>query len=524
MYGVYLYGPSGSGKSTVGRLLAGQLNLPFYDLDELISDNAGMDIPQIFALEGESGFRQRESEALERVALGGATVIALGGGALLRPENRRLAEESGQVVCLSADSEILAGRLAKEAETRPLLSSTGQESEVGGDYRQRLQELLEKRSAHYASFGLKIDTSHLAPGEAAWETQVRLGRFYVTGMGAGYPVVAAPGGLAELGRRLLELGLGGPLALVSDTNVAPLHAQAVLDVLQGAGYMVKLVQIPAGEQHKNLKTLEYLWQGFLAAGIERGSTVLALGGGVVGDLAGFAAATFLRGVRWVVLPTSLLAMVDASLGGKTGMDLPQGKNLVGAFHPPALVLADPDTLATLPQSELRNGMAEVVKHGVIGDATLFEMCESGWNTVQANLVEIVRRGMAVKVHVIQIDPYEQGQRAALNLGHTLGHAIELASDFRLGHGEAVGIGMVAVARLAERRALAEAGLAQRIANALERLGLPIETPADLDRERVIAGIGVDKKRKGGKVRLAVPLRVGEVVVGVTLEEVGEILL
>jgi len=243
-----------------------------------------------------------------------------------------------------------------------------------------------------------------------------------------------------------------------------------------------------------------------------------LGGGVVGDLTGFAASAFLRGVAWVNLPTTLLAMVDSSLGGKTGVDLPQAKNLVGAFYPPRLVLADPSALHSLPDRELRGGLAEVIKHGVIGDEALFALCANGWQAVKENFDAIIRQGMAVKLKVIDEDPYERGLRQALNLGHTVGHGVELASDFRLSHGEAVSIGTVAEARLAESEGLAEEGLAAQIAAVLAGIGLPVATPADLSFERIIRAMQHDKKRAGGIVRFALPARVGEVRVGVIIED------
>jgi len=247
--------------------------------------------------------------------------------------------------------------------------------------------------------------------------------------------------------------------------------------------------------------------------------VLALGGGVVGDLTGFAAATWLRGVRWVGLPTTLLAMADSSLGGKTGADLPQGKNLIGAFHPPALVLADTETLATLPDEEFRAGLAEVVKHGLLADPELFDLCAEGFDQLRADVAgEFVSRAMSVKIRTIQQDPYEKGIRAALNLGHTIGHGIEKASGFALRHGEAVAIGMVAEARVAERMGLAHKGLAELIVDVLKGIGLPTEIPANLDRRRVLEAIQLDKKRAGGVVRFALPIRIGEVRTGVAVEE------
>jgi 3-dehydroquinate synthase len=435
-------------------------------------------------------------------------VVALGGGALLDPENRARAEAAGPVLCLSAPFDAIIARLEAGQSQRPLLD---------GDTQSRLWRLLEQRAAHYASFPLQLDTGDLTLSDAAWGAQARLGMFHVSGMGKGYDLRVAEGGLDSLGAMLHARQIKGPLALVTDQNVADIYLERALAVLQGEGYAVHPVIIPPGEQHKNIFTINRLWEAFLAGGLERSSTVIALGGGVVGDLAGFAAASYLRGVPWVVVPTSLLAMVDASLGGKTGADLPQGKNLIGAFHPPSLVLADPQILASLPEVELRNGLAEVVKHGVIADPLLFDLCSRGWQDVRSNLSEIVRRAIAVKVQVIQDDPYERGRRASLNLGHTLGHAIEAASDYQVKHGEAVAIGMLHAARLAEQAGLASSGLASSIADALRGLDLPTDLPPGLDRQRMIDAVGVDKKRSGGKVRWVLPTRIGEVRWGIELE-------
>jgi len=216
-------------------------------------------------------------------------------------------------------------------------------------------------------------------------------------------------------------------------------------------------------------------------------------------------------------------MVDASLGGKTGFDLPEGKNLVGAFHPPRLVLADPDALSTLPGRELRAGLAETVKHGVIADPELFDLCARGWDAVRARLPEVVRRGMAVKVKIIEEDPYEKGLRAALNLGHTIGHAVELVSGFSLLHGEAVAIGMVAEARLAERLTVAGRGLSEALAETLAALGLPVEIPKSMDRAQLIRAMKVDKKQAAGVVRFALPVKIGEVKIGVEVENLEDAL-
>jgi len=504
---IWVYGPPGSGKSSVGAEVARQLSLPFWDADEQIQSVSGASIPEIFSREGETGFRSRESRVIADLAAQPGGVIALGGGALLDRENRYLVESTGRVICLEAPFAILLERLEQQGDARPL---------VAGDLSARLEGLLTSRGEHYASFPLRLDAS--APAEqVAWDALVRLGAFHVRGMGNGYDVRVERGGVSKVGERLAARQLRGPVVLVSDEHVSAYYGVQVLASLKNAGYEASLLTIPPGESNKTIQTIQQMWDGFLAARMDRSSTVLALGGGVVGDMAGFAAATYLRGVNWSVLPTTLLAMADASLGGKTGIDLSTGKNLVGAFYPPRMVLADPDVLRTLPEAELRSGMAEVIKSGVIADAALFDMCSSGWQAVQVGLDEVVRRAMAVKISVIQADPYEKGPRAALNLGHTIGHAVELVSGYRLRHGEAVSIGMMAEARLAEMLGIAQVGLADQISAVLVGLALPVKIPAELDQQAVIGAIQVDKKRVAGKVRFALPVRIGEVRVGVEID-------
>ena len=347
-----------------------------------------------------------------------------------------------------------------------------------------------------------------------------LAQFHISGMGTPYDALVVPGGLDSLGALLRERGFDGPVAIVTESNVGPIYAERAAASLRMAGYAASIVTFPAGEAHKTMESIQLIWAGMLEGGLDRRSTVVALGGGVTGDMAGFAAATFMRGIRWVGVPTSLLSMVDASLGGKTGIDLPQGKNLVGAFHPPALVVADPAVLASLPEAELRSGLAEVVKHGIISDPGLFALCAAGYDSVRSDWAAIVRRAMKVKVDVIEIDPYEKGIRAALNLGHTVGHAVELVSEFKLRHGEAIAIGTVVEARLAERLGLAESGLSEEIAVAFADLGLPTQIPPEFSREAILAAMRVDKKKASGIIQFALPVKIGEVKVGVAVEDLG----
>jgi len=510
---IFLYGPSGSGKSTVGKILAATLNLPFLDLDVEIESAIEQRISKFMTEQGEMAFRDAEYSMVRKVVEGDEKVIALGGGALLRDENRALVESVGQVILLGTDLHTLVTRLTHDENKRPLLA---------GELQEKLSALLESRREHYDSFPLLVDATQ-TPDEVAWGIQRLIGRYYLHSMGAPYDVVVREGGIDYLGEMFKVRNLSGPVFVISDMNIAPHYLNRVLNSLDSAGYKVSKMIIPAGEKHKNVETVISLWRGCLEAGLDRKSTIVALGGGVIGDMAGFAAATFMRGCNWVALPTTLLAMVDASVGGKTGFDLTEGKNLVGAFYPPRLVLADPEVLSTLPERELRAGFAEVVKHGFIADPELFDLCAQGWDAVNTRLPEVVRRGIAVKVKVIEEDPYEQGIRAALNLGHTVGHAVELASGFSLLHGEAVGIGMVAEARLAERLSMAGSGTSGALERTLTALGLPVEIPKNLDRNKIISAMKVDKKKKSGVIRFALPVKIGEVRVGVSVENLEEVI-
>ncbi len=523
---IYLYGPPGSGKSTIGRILAERLGMPFADIDTLIEEEAGCRIADIFADRGEALFRDMESAAIEATAGREPSVIALGGGALLRPQNRRFAEAHGCVLCFTAESRTLLDRVRKAPGQRPLANETGATTEAQSP----LLKLLQTRAEHYNSFSLTLKVSDIPPEQTASNAQCVLGRYRVSGMGSPYPIYAGSGALERSGALLREHALGERCVIVGDTNTAPLYAAAVAASLARCGIASSVAVIPAGEAHKTIESVGLLWKKFMEAGIERNDCVIALGGGVTGDLAGFAAATWLRGVRWVSMPTTLLAMCDSGLGGKTGADLPQGKNLIGAFHPPALVIADTDTLFTLPVRELRCGLAETIKHAVIGDPGLlemldrFEFCRSAPDSDPCAILRsaawlpgFVCRSMAVKIRVISEDPYERGVRASLNLGHTIGHGVEKATNFAMQHGEAVAVGTVLEARLAAAMNLAPAELPEQLAAYFSAVGLPVRTPEGMDLDAALAAMALDKKRAGGKVRFALPAEIGRVVTGIVVE-------
>lgn len=333
-----------------------------------------------------------------------------------------------------------------------------------------------------------------------------------------YPIEFGAGLAARAGERLASWGLRpGPLAVVSEEHLLELHGAPLVAGLEAAGFAPTLCPVPGGEANKTLATLAGLYPRLAAARLDRGAPVLAFGGGVIGDLAGFAAATWLRGVPLVQVPTSLLAMVDSSVGGKTAVDLPEGKNLVGAFKQPEGVLIDPCLLATLPPAELRAGLGEVVKHGLIGAPELFAELEASPAAFldlsdPAAWVPRLRAAVAVKAEVVQEDPLERGRRAVLNLGHTFGHAMELCSGYVLRHGEAVAIGLVAAAELAALLGLLqEPELPTRIRACLHGLGLP-STYAATSPAEIRAAMAQDKKRRAGALRFVLPRALGDVIV------------
>jgi shikimate kinase/3-dehydroquinate synthase len=510
---LYIYGPPGCGKTTVGMLLAERMGWHFIDTDKFIENEASLPIAEIFRQKGEADFRLREKALISNLVKSTRTVIALGGGTLVDDENRALVESSGAVVCLMCEPETILTRMGDELYARPLL--------VGSGPLERLKALLAKRAALYASFPLTLDTTPLPPEDVARKIQLLSGLFRLEAMGGGYDVVINRGLLPRLRAELEERKLGAPFVIVSDSNVAPLYAQPILEALAPVGAVSSIV-IPAGEASKTLRTAESIYSDLFERKMERRGTLLALGGGVVTDLAGFAAATFLRGIPWAALPTSLLGMVDAAIGGKTAVDLPQGKNLVGSFYPPAMVLADLDTLTTLPKAELRMGMAEVVKSAMVGDSKLLAMIEKlGGELEPEKLDAIIRRAGRVKIRVVEEDPFERrGPREALNFGHTIGHALEAWSNYELSHGEAVAIGMVAESKLSEKIGIAEPGLSDSISSVLQSLGLPVRHNAPA--QQILERIAADKKRRGGRVKWALPITAGKVRIGLEVPE-GDVL-
>ncbi len=513
MKNIVLTGFMGTGKTTIGREVARRLGRLFVDMDGVIEQRVGKPIARIFAEEGEETFRRMEAELCRELCAGDGLVIATGGGTLVNPENRARMAERGVVICLEADPEEILRRVGNDSG-RPLLQVS--------DRRARIAELLAARRSAYAAIPWHVDTTGRSVEEAVEEV-LRIAGFVALTVrypGGEYPIHVGEGALAHVGDALRAVGApeGSAVAIVSNPVVAPLYGPRVEASLRAAGFSPFLCLIPDGEQHKNLSTVADLYGQFLTGGLDRSGTVLALGGGVVGDVAGFAAATFLRGVRFAQVPTSLLAMVDSSIGGKTGVDLPQGKNLVGAFWQPAVVVIDPTVLETLPPEELRSGMAELIKHGIIGDASLFAEMEAivpqaaelpvarPWEAITPSLL---LRSLRVKAAIVEEDPYERGRRAVLNLGHTTGHALETLSGYTMRHGEAVSIGMVVAAWIAADLGIADGALPERIAAVLAGWGLPVRCPP-FRADAIWAAMAHDKKRRGRTLRWVLPRAIGYV--------------
>jgi len=505
---LFITGFMGTGKTVVGREVARRLGREFVDLDALIEQKAGKPIPAIFAEDGEPAFRALEAAVCEDLCAGRGAVIATGGGTLVNPALRTLIHRTGTVVCLRCDTDEILRRVQNDQNgpDRPLLAVP--------DPRAEIERLLTEREPAYASIPWQIDTTGLSPAEVAGRVFefANVESLAVSHPGGEYPVHIGQGLLDHAG--WVTRAAGAPaqsrVAVVTNTVVGPLYLDRVTAALQAAGLKPFPCEIPDGEQHKMPATVAGLWDRFLAGGLDRTGTVLSLGGGVTGDIAGFAAASFMRGVRFVQIPTTLLAMVDASVGGKTGVDLPGGKNLAGAFWQPAAVLIDPAVLQTLPPEELRAGVAETLKHGLIADPDLFDALADGPTTgTTAITPELLACALRVKIAIVEEDPFESGRRAVLNLGHTVGHALEKLSDYSLRHGEAVGIGLVAAARIAAGLGRAADLLAESIAAALAAWELPVNLPP-VDPAAVWDAMTHDKKRRGRIQRWILPREIGRV--------------
>ena len=506
----------GSGKTTVGRALAKKLNKRFIDTDHEIEARTGVSIPVIFEVEGEASFRQREAEVVKDLTAQDGVVLATGGGAILDEASRRFLHERGTVIYLRAGINSILQR-TRHDKNRPLLRIA--------DPRKKLEELEAQREPLYQQIAhLVIETGRpnvqflvqsiltqlaLIPGalssenvllmqqQASFQTlRVELGE-------RSYPIAIGASLLAS--SDVLRQNIKGQrVAIVTNTVVAPLYLAALEERLHGLGKQVISIILPDGEEHKTWASLMLIFDALLEAKCDRKITLLALGGGVIGDMTGFAAASYMRGVPFVQIPTTLLSQVDSSVGGKTGINHPLGKNMIGAFYQPQAVIADTATLNTLPDRELSAGLAEVIKHGAIIDAAFFEWIETHIvqlrNKDAESLAYAISRSCEIKADVVRQDEREGGLRAILNFGHTFAHAIESGLGYgKWLHGEAVGCGMVMAADLSCRMGYIDYVSKIRVQQLVEAAGLPSVAP-DLGESRWLELMEVDKKNENGQIK------------------------
>jgi len=512
-------GLPGSGKSAVGRRLAARHGAAFVDLDELIEREAGIRIPEIFAEEGEAGFRARERRAIEDLGAADRSaavrrVIAPGGGAIVDPRNRWRLFRGRVPVWLDGRPEILAQRLRRSPNVRPLIS--------GRDPIRTLRELTSARGRFYAAGARIVGMAEVngvvdavdraareAPGTVLLRAETTIGRLTIGEGIAGRVLVD------ELRR------LSARRAIIASEPGAWGHVGPVIEAASAeAGLPVELVLLPQGESAKSLAVVEDAARELAHRRVERNEPLVAVGGGALGDTAGFVAATYLRGVPFIQVPTTLVAQIDSSIGGKTGVDLPEGKNLVGAFHQPAAIVVDIALLGTLPERERRAALGEAAKMAALGDERLFELLEARGAALargdadaveDGSLAELVERCSWAKVEVVTADEKEAAVRVALNLGHSLGHAVEAAGEYRdLRHGEAVAYGLRAACRIGVGVGVTPPERAARLERLLDTLELGVGgLPYPL--EAVLAHLGNDKKHRDGHLRWVLPTATGHVV-------------
>ncbi len=504
---IILTGFMGTGKTTIGKRLAKQLDYDFIDTDDMIVERAGRSIPEIFKDLGEKAFREMETAIAREVADMQGQVVATGGRLMLDPSNAAALTKTGRVFCLIATPEEILDRVSRDTgHERPLLAV---DNPMG-----RIVELMDQRKDGYGQFPPMV-TSRKSPDEI---TKTLIGIFQadpdlripITAPDTHYEYIVG-GGLLPFVTGLA--GIVGPVAVITDTNTGPLYAQS-------CGPAATVITIPPGQQQKSLATVENICSDLVEKGFDRSGTIIGLGGSVISGIAGFVASVYMRGVDLVHCPTSLLSMIDTSIGGKSGINLPQGKNLLGAFKQPKAVIADVATLQSLSPEEFSHGMAEVIKHALIGGGTLFRQIEQGcwiWDAASGQpslsvLQDLVAQAIRVKVQIVQDDPFEKGRRAVLNLGHTFAHAIEQVSRHAIYHGEAVAMGLTAAANLSARLGHCRPALQEKIEAMLNLVSLPTRIPNEVDPHRLLEAMATDKKKRAGRIHFVLMRDVGDTFV------------
>ena len=530
---IVLIGFMGTGKSAVGRAIARRLGARHLDTDAEIEREAGCTIPELFAAEGEAAFRAREAALLASLAEHSGEeplVLSTGGGTPLRPENAARLAEIGTVVWLQVAPEAILARVSRSLHERPLLHAHAD------DPLTRIQTLLAERGPRYGALAAHtLETSDCRDSEEAaarvLETLNIMPQTHMVAVNLGdrsYHIFVMCGALVSVGtemaRHLAPEGMGERLALVvTSPEIDALYGQTLRDSLTAAGFRAATASVPPGEDTKSLTHLETLYAALHAEAADRRTVVVALGGGVIGDLAGFAAATYVRGLDFVQVPTTLLAQVDSSVGGKTGVNFQHAKNILGAFHQPRLVMIDPDTLKTLSLRERRSGLAEVIKYGIIADKSFFSLLsrEIGGllDLSSPELGYVLARSCALKARVVEQDEREGGLRAILNFGHTVGHALETITHYQsYTHGEAIALGMVTAALIGEEVGVTRPEDTQAMTALLQAAGFAVALDPAHAVDEIVRLLAWDKKSVGGAARFVLMEAVGHATPGHVVPE------
>lgn len=508
---IILTGMMGVGKTTVGKKLAQKLNLKFMDMDEYLERKTHLKISQIFSRFGEYYFRQLEKNLCKEVVQNRNCLISTGGKTLFDSKNLNSLSTSGIIITLLSSPEKILQRIQKEKNQRPLLAS---------HQAKRLGDIYRERKPHYLNFPNRIDTTHLNQEKVVEEIlkliQGEEKRFKMIISNKELSVIVKRGIGNNLSLYLKGIFKGNKAFILSDKKVFGLYGKKILNELEKAGLKFSLFLISPGERQKNLKTTERIYNWLLKDKASRSSLFISFGGGVVSDIGGYVASTFHRGLNLVNIPTTLVSQIDASIGGKNGLNLREAKNQIGTFYFPLLVLIDPLFLVSLDYRQMKNGIIEAIKAGIIGDEKLFQLIKDDPRRLllkdMKSVEEVITRALKVKLKIVNQDPYEKKERKFLNLGHTFGHALESYFNYRkITHGQAVGLGMICAAKMGTLLNISSEFILSEIKEVLLKLKT-LTRLKNLGASKIISIMEYDKKRKDNKISFVIPQKIGGVLV------------
>src|SRR5665648_92189 len=528
---IIITGFMGTGKSAVAKELARKLKMEFIDMDRIIEERRGMSIADVFAGHGEKYFREQENKLVKELSKKENTVIATGGGTLLSSDNARMLGQRGQIICLYADSQTIYNRVNKK-NNRPLLKRENVLSEIN--------RLLEERKEAYNNFTIKIDTTNLNVQEVADKTITLLKRAWrakgeqmkeikikIT-EDKEYKICIKKGILINLGEHLSKTIENKRIIIITNSLVNCLYGVKLLSSLKKGGFnpdLIDLIEIPDGEKYKSLSTAKYLYDELLKRKADRTTTLIALGGGVIGDLTGFVAATYMRGLPLVHIPTTLLAQVDSSIGGKVAVDHLLAKNIIGSFYQPKAVYTDPEVLQTLSDKDIKNGIIEAIKIAIIKSPAFFKWLEKNIDLLIKKhrdlLCELVKEAVSLKADIVLKDPRERCLRKVLNFGHSIGHVLEVGAGYEdLSHGEAVALGMLIETKIARNRGICSEEFEEKIKKILSFLTSSPSSSRkresifkdikNIDYNQFWETLSLDKKNEQGRMTFILPETLGKV--------------